>query len=115
MKQISSGFQTNMEESKKEEHFLDRKLKLFIDGQTPDSALESASVPAEEQAAQQNIDADLQAIHRCFQAERSVSFAELASTLRAWTRSHLQNADIAQVGTLAARARADFPCWSPSV
>ena len=102
-----------MEESKKEEDFLDRELKLWIDGQTiesqtPDSAPASASVTAEAQAVQQSVDADLQAIHGRFQAERSVSPAELASTLRAWTRSHLQNEDIAQVGMLAARARAEF-------
>lgn len=108
MKQISSAFQTNMEESKKEEDFLDRELKLLIESQTPDSALEPASVTAEEQAVQQSVDTDLQRIHGRFQAERSVSTPELASILRAWTRSHLQNEDIAQVGTLAARARAEF-------
>ena len=87
---------------------MDRELNLLIDGQAPDSTLASSSVTAEAQAVAEKIDADLQRIHAGFQAERSVSDAELVSPLRAWTRSHLQNADIAQVGTLAARARAEF-------
>ena len=87
---------------------MDRELNLLIDGRTPDSILESSPATAEEQAGQQKVDTDLQVIHARFQDERSVSLAELESTLRAWTRSHLQDEDIDKVGTLAARAREDF-------
>ena len=87
---------------------MDRELNLLINGRTSDSTLKSSSVTAEAQARQQSVDADLQRIHTGFQTERSVSLADLASTLRAWTRSHLQNEDIVKVETLAARARAEF-------
>ena len=71
---------------------MDRKLWLSIDGKT----------------AQQKVDAALQEIHALFQAEASTSPAELERGLRAWTRSHLQEVDIAKVMTLATRAREDF-------
>ena len=97
-----------MEELNQKEILLDRELNLWIDGRTSDSALESSSGTAETQAVQEKVDTDLQEIHAHFQDERSVSLVELESTLRAWTRSHLQDEDIANVGTLAARARTDF-------
>lgn len=87
---------------------MDRELNLLIEGRTPDSVLESASATAEAQAVQQKVDTDLQEIHARFQDERSVPLVKLESTLRAWTRSHLQDEDIDKVGTLAARAREEF-------
>ena len=87
---------------------MDRELNLLIDGQTPDSVPDTSSVTVEAQTVQRKVDADLQGIHARFQDEKSVSLAELQRELRAWTRSHLQDADIANVGTLAARARAEF-------
>ena len=87
---------------------LDRELNLLIDGQPPDSVPDTSSVTVEAQTVQRKVDADLQEIHARFQDEQSVSLAELQRELRAWTRSHLQDADIANVGTLAARARAEF-------
>ena len=87
---------------------MDRELNLLIDGQPPDSVLESLSVTAEAKVVQGKVDADLQEIHARFQDEKLVSLAELQRELRAWTRSHLQNEDIANIGTLAARARAEF-------
>ena len=87
---------------------MDRKLTLLIGDRTSDSVLGARTVTVKGQAVQQKVDADLQEIHARFQDERSVSPAELASTLRAWTRSHLQNEDIAKVITLAARAREEF-------
>ena len=79
---------------------MDRKLNLLIDDRT--------SVNAGRQSTQQEVDADLQKIHALFQEEASMSLAELERGLRAWTRSHLQNEDIAKVTTLATRAREDF-------
>ena len=48
------------------------------------------------QAAQQKVDAALQKIHALFQEEASAPLADLERGLRAWTRSHLQDEDIAQ-------------------
>ena len=79
---------------------MDRKLNLLIDDRT--------SVNAGWQSTQQEVDADLQKIHALFQEEASTSLAELERGLRAWTRSHLQNEDIAKVTTLATRAREEF-------
>jgi len=78
---------------------LDRTLHFSLD----DSG--SGSVP---QAAQQKVDAALQKIHALFQEEASAPLADLERGLRAWTRSHLQDEDIAKVTTLATRARAEF-------
>ena len=78
---------------------MDRKLHFSLD----DSG--SGSVP---QAAQQKVDAALQKIHALFQEEASAPLADLERGLRAWTRSHLQDEDIAKVTTLATRARAEF-------
>ena len=60
------------------------------------------------QAAQQKVDTALQKIHLLFQDETEASLAELERGLRAWTRSHLQSEDIAQVAALATRAREAF-------
>ena len=60
------------------------------------------------QVAQQKVDAALQKIHLLFQKETSAPLADLERDLRAWTRSHLQTEDIAQVLALATRAREDF-------
>ena len=78
---------------------MDRELNLLIDNRTS---------TAENQLAQQTIDTDLQKIHALFQKETSMSSAELERTLRAWTRSHLQETDIAKVTKLATRAREEF-------
>ena len=78
---------------------MDRKLHFSLD----DSG--SGAIP---QAAQQKVDAALQKIHALFQEEASAPLADLEHGLRAWTRSHLQDEDIAKVTTLATRARADF-------
>ena len=78
---------------------MDRKLHFSLD----DSG--SGAIP---QAAQQKVDAALQKIHALFQEEASAPLANLKRGLRAWTRSHLQDEDIAKVTTLATRARADF-------
>ena len=77
---------------------LDRELRFSVD--------DGANLFP--QAAQQKVDAALQKIHRLFQKETSAPLAELEGELRAWTRSHLQTEDIAQVLALAARAREDF-------
>lgn len=77
---------------------MDRELRFSVD--------DGANVFP--QAAQQKVDAALQKIHLQFQKETSAPLAELEGELRAWTRSHLQTEDIAQVSTLAARAREDF-------
>ena len=71
---------------------MDRKLCFSIDGKT----------------AQQKVDTALQKIHALFQEEVSAPLTELENGLRAWTRSHLQDEDIAKVTTLATRAREDF-------
>ena len=60
------------------------------------------------QAVQGKVDAVLEKVQLLFQEETSASLAELEGELRAWTRSHLQIEDIAQVLALAARAREDF-------
>ena len=76
---------------------MDRKLNLSIDNSASD-----------QQAARQKVDVDLQKIHALFQEEASAPLADLERGLRAWTRSHLQDEDIAKVTTLATRARAEF-------
>jgi len=78
---------------------LDRKLCFLVD----DGA--TGSFP---QAAQQKVDTALQRIHLLFQDETEAPLAELERGLRAWTRSHLQTEDIAQVAALATRARESF-------
>lgn len=78
---------------------MDRKLHFSLN----DSG--SSSFP---QAAQQKVDAALQKIHALFQEEASAPLADLERGLRAWTRSHLQDEDIAKVTRLATRAREDF-------
>ena len=87
---------------------MDRELDLLIDGRIADSVPESSSVTSEQQRVEQKVDTDLQEIHAHFQSERSMPLTELESTLRAWTRSHLQDEDIAKVSTLATQARAEF-------
>lgn len=87
---------------------MDRKLNLLIDNRTSDSFSGSTAVTAVGQSRQQKVDADLQKIHALFQKEGSMPLSELERELRAWTRSHLQNEDIAKVRTLATRAREDF-------
>ena len=66
------------------------------------------AVDAFSQAVQQKVDTALQGIHLLFQDETEASLAELERGLRAWTRSHLQAEDIAQVAALATRAREAF-------
>ena len=88
-----------MAEFSKREILLDRKLHFSFD----DSG--SSLFP---QAAQQKVDTALQRIHALFQEEASAPLADLERGLRAWTRSHLQDEDIAKVTTLATRARAEF-------
>ena len=83
---------------------MDRKLCFSIDTGTANAL----SATGEGKAAQRKIDAALQRIHALFQEEASASLAELERGLRAWTRSHLQDEDIAKVMTLATRAREDF-------
>ena len=78
---------------------MDRKLHFSLD----DSG--SGAIP---QAAQQKVDVALQKIHALFQEEASAPLTDLERGLRAWTRSHLQDEDIAKVTTLATRARAEF-------
>ena len=82
-----------------EEILLDSKLRFLID----DGA--AGSFP---QATQQKIDTALHRIHLLFQDETEAPLAELERGLRAWTRSHLQTEDIAQVAALATRAREAF-------
>lgn len=60
------------------------------------------------QKAQQKVDTALQSIHLLFQDEAEAPLAELERGLRAWTRSHLQAEDIAQVAALATHAREAF-------
>ena len=78
---------------------MDSKLHFSVD----DGAV--GSFP---QAVQQDVDTALQRVHRLFQDETEASLAELECGLRAWTRSHLQSEDIAQVAALATRAREAF-------
>ena len=76
---------------------MDGKLYFSFD----DGTASSSSV-------QQHVDAALQKIQALFQEEASASLSELKRELRAWTRSHLQSEDIAQVAALARRAREEF-------
>ena len=78
---------------------MDSKLHFLVNDGTTDSF---------PQAVQQDVDTALQSVHRLFQDETEASLAELERGLRAWTRSHLQSEDIAQVATLATRAREAF-------
>ena len=80
---------------------LDRKLNLSIDNKTSDFSSESPPVTG-------TVDVALQKIHAQFAEEASASLAELVQGLRAWTRSHLQDADIDKVIALATRAREEF-------
>ncbi len=68
---------------------------------------ESSSIK-DKRSGEQKVDSALQKIHPLFQEEVSAPLSTLESELRAWTRSHLQTEDIAQVTTLAARAREEF-------
>ena len=77
---------------------MDRELRFSVD--------DGADLFPE--SAQQQVDATLRKIHRLFEKETSAPLTELEGELRAWTRSHLQTEDIAQVSALAARAREDF-------
>ena len=88
-----------MEGLSKEGMLLDSKLHFLVD----DGA--AGSFP---QAAQQKVDTALQRIHLLFQDETEAPLAELERGLRAWTRSHLQTEDTAQVAALATRAREAF-------
>ena len=76
---------------------MDGKLYFSFDDRTASSS-----------SAQQHVDAALQEIQTLFQEEASVSLSELKREFRAWTRSHLQSEDIAQVAALARRAREEF-------
>ena len=71
-------------------------------------SLEDGEASLFPQAAQQQVDAALQKIHLLFQEEAAAPLAKLKRELRAWTRSHLQTEDIAQVAALATRARETF-------
>ena len=82
-----------------EEILLDRRIYFSLG--------ESSSVK-DKQSAAQKVDILLQKIHTLFQEEMSAPLSALEAALRAWTRSHLQNEDIAKVTTLAARAREEF-------
>ena len=77
---------------------MDRELRFSVDD----------GVDLFPQAVQEKVDAVLQKVQLLFQEETSASLAELEGELRAWTRSHFQAEDIAQVSALAARAREDF-------
>ena len=78
---------------------MDSRLRFLIDNE---------AVGSFPQAAQQDVDTALQEIHLLFQREAEAPLAELERGLRAWTRSHLQSEDIAQVAALATRARETF-------
>ncbi|RKU15690.1 hypothetical protein C6500_19290 [Candidatus Poribacteria bacterium] len=78
---------------------MDSKLRFLVN---------NASVGSFPQAAQQDVDTALQGIHLLFQRETEAPLAELERGLRAWTRSHLESEDIAQVAALATRARETF-------
>ncbi len=88
-----------MEGLNPEEILLDRRIYLSLG--------ESSSV-TDKQSAEREVDIALQKIHALFQEEMSAPLSALEDELRAWTRSHLQNEDIAKVTTLAARAREEF-------
>ena len=104
MKKTSFASQTSMEEFSKKETLLDKKLCFSIN----DGTANTLSTTGERKIVQQKIDAALQKIHALFQEETSASLTELEHGLRAWSRSHLQAADITKVTTLATRAREDF-------
>ena len=71
-------------------------------------SVDDGAVGSFPQAVQQDVDTALQKVHRLFQDETEAPLAGLARGLRAWTRSHLQAEDIAQVAALATRARETF-------
>ena len=87
-----------MEGLNPEETLLDRRIYL---------SLGESSLLEDKQSAQK-VDIALQEIHALFQEEVLAPLSALEDELRAWTRSHLQNEDIAEVATLAARAREEF-------
>ena len=89
-----------MEGFRPEEIFLNKKVYF--------SRAESPSVAVDMQSAAQKVDIALQKIHALFQEEGAAPLSVLEDGLRAWTRSHLQTEEIAQVATLAARAREEF-------
>ncbi|MDE0555127.1 MAG: hypothetical protein OXI24_12970, partial [Candidatus Poribacteria bacterium] len=78
---------------------MDRRIHLSLG--------ESSSVK-DKQSEAQKVDIALQKIHALFQEEMSAPLSALEDELRAWTRSHLQSEDIAEVATLATRAREEF-------
>lgn len=78
---------------------MDSKLRFLVDNE---------AVGSFPQAVQQDVDKALQGIHLLFQRETDAPLAELERGLRAWTRSHLQSEDIAQVAALATQAREAF-------
>ncbi len=89
-----------MEGLNPEEILLDSRIYLSLG--------ESRSVTEDKQSAEREVDIALQKIHALFQEEMSAPLSTLEDELRAWTRSHLQNEDIAKVAALAARAREEF-------
>lgn len=97
-----------MEELNPEEVLLDRKLHFSFPEGAADSFAGPLSDTAKRQLEYQRVDTALQKIQTSFQEERSAPLCELEHSLRAWTRSHLQSEDIAQVAALAARAREEF-------
>lgn len=88
-----------MAEFNSEENLLDRTVRFSV------NAGASGSFPL---TAQQKVDAALEKIRALFQEEGSAPLSALEHRLRAWTRSHLQSEDIAQVTELATRAREAF-------
>ena len=88
-----------MEGFSTKEFLLERKLSFSLDDGMAGSF--SGTV-------QEKVDAVLQKIQVLFQEEASAPLSALERDLRAWTRSHLQNADIAEVAALATRAREEF-------
>ena len=87
---------------------LDRKLYFSFDDGTAVASSESPTVVENTRTVDQHVDTALQKIHVLFQEEAAAPLSELEHGLRAWTRSHLQSVDIAQVAALARRAREEF-------
>ena len=103
MKRTSFAFRTSTEGfSPEEQVLLDRKLYFSFD-----DGIAGSSSP-NTQAVERRVDTALQKIHVLFQEEEKAPLSDLEHGLRAWTRSHLQNADITQVASLATRAREEF-------
>lgn len=78
---------------------MERRLSFSLDDGTADSFPRTV---------QQKVDTALQRIQVLFQEEASAPLSALECELRAWTRSHLQSEDIAEVTALATRAREEF-------